>query len=139
MKSVSVLSQELPKGAIQLQPGDIIWSDAPPNLPPGSKLAMLEGSPRNEGIFTIRVQFPPYYKIKAHTHPKEERVTVISGVVNVGFGNVTDTTSATKFTEGSYYVNPAGASHYVFTGSEGCILQITGLGPWGLDYVEKLK
>ncbi len=132
-------AQDKPQGTIQLKPDDIKWIDAPPPLPAGSKLAILEGNPKQEGIFTIRAMFPPYFKIAAHNHPKDERVTVISGVVYVGFGDKTDTTNANKFTEGCYYLNPAGANHYVFTGSEGCVLQITGLGPWGLNFVEDVK
>src|SRR5437870_1136486 len=128
-------SQELPKGAIQLKPDDIKWMDAPPPLPAGSKIAILEGSPKNEGIFTIRAMLPPYFKIPVHTHPKDERVTVISGAVYVGFGDKMDTTIANKFTQGCYYVNPVDSHHYVFTQAEGCILQITGLGPWGLNYI----
>jgi quercetin dioxygenase-like cupin family protein len=132
-------SQELPKGAIQLKPDDIKWIDAPPPMPQGSRIAILEGSPKGEGIFTIRVQFPPYFKVPEHYHPKEERVTVLSGAVYVGFGDAMDTTLATKFTTGSYYVNPAESHHYVFTQSEGVEIQITGLGPWGLVYLKDEK
>jgi len=132
-------AQDKPQGTIQLKPDDIKWVDAPPPLPAGSKLAILEGNPKLDGIFTIRAMFPPYFKIAAHNHPKDERVTVISGAVYVGFGDKMDTTNANKFTEGCYYLNPAGADHYVFTQSEGCVLQITGLGPWGLNYVEDVN
>lgn len=132
-------SQELPKGAIQITPENIKWIDAPPPLPSGSMIAMLEGNPKQEGIFTIRAMLPPYFKIPAHYHPKDERVTVIEGAVYVGFGDVTDTANAIKFTAGCYYVNPMESHHYVFTQSEGCVLQITGLGPWGLNYIEEVK
>ncbi len=132
----NLFAQDLPKGAIQLRPDDIKWIDAPPPLPPGSKLAILEGNPKQEGLFTIRAMFPPYFKIQAHNHPLDERVTVISGVVYVGFGEKLDTTNANKFTEGCYYLNPSGFFHYVFTGSEGCVIQITGMGPWGIYYYE---
>lgn len=130
-------SQELPKGAIRILPENILWGDAPPSLPPGAKVYILEGNPMKEGLFTMRVKFPPYYRLNAHTHPKDERVTVLEGAVYVGFGTILDTTNAQKFTEGCYYVNPENESHYVFTGSEGVIFQVTGLGPWGLDYIKK--
>lgn len=113
--------------------------DAPPPLPSGSKIAILEGNPKQEGIFTMRAMLPPYFKIPAHWHPKDERVTVIEGVVYVGFGDKTDTTNAAKFTVGSFYVNPMESHHYIFTQSEGCVLQITGVGPWGLTYIEEEK
>ena len=132
-------SQELPKGAIQVLPENIKWVDAPPPLPQGSKIAVLEGNPKEEGFFTIRVMLPAYYKIPAHWHPKDERVTVIDGSVYVGFGDKTDTTNAAKFTSGSFYVNPKESNHYLFTQAEGCVLQISGIGPWGITYVEDVK
>ena len=136
---ISAYSQDLPKGAIQLKPDDIKWIDAPSPLPPGSKLAVLEGNPKQEGLFTIRAMFPPYFKIAAHNHASDERVTVISGAVYVGFGDKMDTTVANKFTEGCYYLNPAGANHYVFTQGEGCVIQITGLGPWTINYFRETQ
>jgi quercetin dioxygenase-like cupin family protein len=139
--SVLAFAQDLPKGAIQFKQEDVKWMDAPLSLPlpPGSKIAILEGSPKSEGIFTIRVMLQPYIKVPAHTHPKDERVTVISGIVYVGFGDVLDTTNANRFSEGSYYLNPVGAPHYVFTQSEGVTIQITSFGPWGLDYLKEEK
>ncbi len=128
----------LPKGAIRVFPDDIKWFD-PPNLPAGAKVAFLEGNFTQEGLFTMRVKFPSYYKLPAHWHPIDERATVLEGVLYVGFGDVLDTANATKFTEGCYYVNPLKVHHYVFTGSEGCTFQVTGLGPWGLNYIENEK
>ena len=135
----TVNSQELPKGAIRIFPESINWGDAPPSLPAGAKVFILEGNPQQEGIFTMRVKFPPYYKLPAHIHPKDERVTVLEGAVYVGFGNAMDTANAQRFTVGSYYLNPVNEAHYVFTGEEGVIFQVTGLGPWGLVYTEEKK
>lgn len=134
-----VKAQDKPAGSIQVKPDDVKWVDAPPPLPPGSKLAVLEGNPKSDGLFTIRAMFPPYFKIPVHSHPKDERVTVISGVVYVGFGEIFDSTKATEFIEGSYYLNPAESEHYVFSGKEGCVLQITGIGPWVVNYSENEK
>jgi len=131
----SILSQN----KIQYNPDDIKWFDAPAPFPLGTMMAILEGNPKNEGIFTMRVIFTPYFKIPAHTHPKDERVTVLSGSIYVGFGDKLDTTNAVKFSQGSYYVNFAGTHHYVFTQSEGVTFQITGLGPWQIDYLEDKK
>lgn len=131
-----VRSQDLPKGAIRIFPQDILWGDAPPSLPAGAKVYLLEGNPMKEGFFTMRVKFPPYYRLDAHTHPMDERVTVLEGVVYVGFGTIIDTTNAQKFTAGSFYLNPVNESHYVFTGSEGVVFQVTGIGPWGLKYTK---
>ena len=61
--------------------------------------------------------------------------TVLSGSVSVGFGSKVDQQRSTHFPTGSFYVNPAGAAHYVWT-REGTTVQITGLGPWQLTYLD---
>lgn len=129
--------QSLPPNTIQIHADDLKWIDAPPPMPSGVKIAILEGNPKLEGLFTIRVMLPPYFKVRAHWHPKDERVTVLSGMVYVGFGDKTDTTNAAKFQSGDYYVNPPESHHYVFTQSEGAAMQLTGIGPWFLNYIEE--
>jgi hypothetical protein len=57
----------------------IEWKAGPAALPAGAKMAVLEGDPAKEGPFVVRFQFPDGYHIAPHTHPKTERVTVISG------------------------------------------------------------
>src|SRR5262245_60019369 len=61
-------------------PESLKWADAPPVLPGGAKVAVLEGDPAKEGPFVMRVKLPDGYRIPPHTHPKQERVTVISGL-----------------------------------------------------------
>ena len=56
----------------------IEWKPGPAALPPGAKMAVLEGDPTKEGPFVVRFQFPDGYYVAPHTHPKTERVTVIS-------------------------------------------------------------
>jgi quercetin dioxygenase-like cupin family protein len=87
----------------------------------------------------MRVKFPPYYRLPAHWHPNDERVTVLDGAVYVGFGEAMDTANAEKFTPGCYYVNPKDSHHYVFTQSEGVTMQMTGQGPWGITYIDEKK
>ena len=60
-------------------PKEIAWKDGPASLPPGTKMAVLEGDPTKEGPFTMRLKAPDGYQIPPHTHPKTERLTVISG------------------------------------------------------------
>src|ERR1700751_2582121 len=70
-----------------LGPSDLVWNDAPPGLPPGAKMAVLDGDPNKPGSFTVRLQTPDGYKIMPHTHPTAERVTVISGTAHLGAGD----------------------------------------------------
>lgn len=58
-----------------LTPNDLKWADVP-SLPPGAKLAVIEG-PSNESVpFTFRVRLPANYRIPPHWHPAVGRVTV---------------------------------------------------------------
>jgi quercetin dioxygenase-like cupin family protein len=110
---------------------ELVWQAGPPALP-GSRVAVLEGDPKQAQIFTMRVELPKGAKLGPHTHPNDERVTVLSGVVFVGFGEVFDVKQARRFQAGDYYVNPSGAVHYVWS-EEGAVLQMTAIGPWGLE------
>ena len=113
---------------------DLKWSDAPPSLPAGAKIAVLDGDPGKSGMFTIRLQMPAGYKIPAHTHPTAEHVTVISGTANFGMGPKFDDAAAKTMTAGAYVVLPAGMQH--FAGSkEGCIVQVHAMGPFEIKYV----
>jgi len=116
---------------IGISPEAVVWGDGPPTLPPGSKMAILEGSPRAEGMFTMRVRVPAGSAIPAHWHPRQERVTVLSGAVDLGFGAVANKDSVTRYRAGSFYINPPRVVHYLFF-PEATELQITAAGPWEL-------
>src|SRR4051794_3797454 len=116
---------------IGITPEAVVWTDGPPTLPPGSKMAVLEGSPRAEGIFTMRVRIPAGSAIPPHWHPRQERVTVLSGAVDLGFGTVANKGSVTRYGAGSFYVNPPRVMHYLFF-PEATEMQITAVGPWEL-------
>ena len=121
----------------QVCEGSLQWSETKPPMLPGAKIAIIEGNPKAEGHFTIRVKFPPYYKIPAHIHPVDERTTVLKGAISIGFGDVLDTLNAKTVTEGCFYLNPAGMHHYAFTSGEETEIQISTNGPWGLELIEK--
>lgn len=132
--SSSVADKALPK---QVCETDLVWSDTKPPLLPGAKVAVVEGNPKTGGHFTLRLKFPPYYKIPPHTHPVDERTIVLKGAINIGFGDVLDTANAKRLTPGCFYLNPAGIHHYFFTSAEETEIQISTNGPWGLDLIEK--
>ena len=121
----------LPPGTIQVTPDAVSWGPASASLPPGAKTAVLEGDPKKEGIFTMRVMLPRGTRVLPHTHPRDERVTVISGEIGVGFGDNFDSALLKRFPAGSFYVNPAEARHFISVDEE-TVLQITGNGPWEL-------
>lgn len=123
----------LPPGAIQIQGDSAAWIDAPPSLPAGTRMMLLEGDPRSEGLFTMRLRLPAGARLQPHTHAQDERVTIFSGLVRVGFGDAFDEARMTSFGPGSFYINPAGSRHYVWVVEE-TVMQLTGLGPWEIRY-----
>lgn len=120
--------------AAALQVTEPVWKDAPPTMPPGTKIAVLEGDTKQPGIFTVRLKMPAGATVPPHTHPRPERVTVLSGKVRVGFGT-TVTKDGTTFPAGGFYVNPPNEPHFVVV-EEDAVLQLTCEGPWVLEYVK---
>lgn len=115
-------------------PADIQWKDGPPSLPPGAKFALLEGDPRIEGPFVLRIRVPDGYHIPAHTHPKPERVTVISGTFKLAMGENPKKENAQVLPAGSFGIWPPGMIHAAWMEGE-TIVQIHGIGPWSINYV----
>jgi hypothetical protein len=120
---------------IKLVAGDKIeWQKGPPSLPPGCMIAVLEGDPMKEGPFVFRLKLPNGYRVPAHTHPKMERITVISGTFNIGMGGRFDEKATTAMEAGAYGYWAAGMKHFVWVRGE-TILQFHGWGPWSIHYV----
>ena len=120
--------------AQQYNPGQLKWGPAPPSLPRGAQVAVLSGNPEREGMFTIRLRFPPGYRVMPHRHPTEELVTVIQGQVSLGMGPAFVPRRARNFVQGGYSLMPANMNHYAFTRT-GAIVQITAHGPFQVTYV----
>ncbi len=123
---------------IQLDAAALVWADAPTTMPKGTKMAVLEDDPKKEGIFTIRLKAPKGFLLGPHTHPVDERVTVIEGTIAVGFGATVDKTKGRSFSAGGFYVNPPGRPHFVWS-DQGCVVQITGVGPWKVEPIAAPK
>src|SRR5919106_5798147 len=120
-------------GHKMVTPDDLKWVEVP-SLPPGAKLALIEG-PLNEPVaFTFRLQFPANYQIPAHWHPAVERVTVISGTVNMGIGDKLDKQKTKALGPGSMAIMQPKTNHFVWTKEE-AVVQLNGTGPWAITYV----
>lgn len=119
------------KTPIQHTTETIVYQSGPPSMP-HVEMAVLEGNPQKAGMFTIRLKAPPGFALPPHTHPAEERVTVLSGSISVGFGESVARDQARTFPAGSFYINPRNVPHFVFS-DEGAMVQITGDGPWRVD------
>lgn len=118
----------------QMNPAQMKWGAAPPGLPAGARLAVLSGDPGKEGMFTIRLRFPPGYAVRPHWHPADELVTVINGQMALGMGSTFNRARARTMVAGGYVVAPAKMHHYAFTRT-GATIQITSHGPFAINYV----
>lgn len=90
---------------------DMQWGEAPPGLPAGGKMAVLDGDPNKKGSFTVRLKAPDGYRIPPHTHPTAERLTVISGTLHLRTGEKFDEAAAREMIPGSFAVLPTGMKH----------------------------
>ena len=116
-------------------PDQVKFGPAPPFLPAGAQLAVLEGDPMAaSGDYTIRLKMPDGYKIAPHTHPARENVTVISGTLKVGMGDKFDAAQMMSFGEGSFaYLDPS--MHHFAQASGETVIQIHGMSPVKINYI----
>src|SRR5919108_4476559 len=95
-----------------MKPSDLEWGEAPPGLPAGGKMAVLNGDPSQSGPFTVRLKSPAGYKVMPHTHPTAERLTIISGSFRIGMGQKFNESAMQELSAGGYVVMPAGMAHF---------------------------
>jgi quercetin dioxygenase-like cupin family protein len=116
-------------------PRQVQWSDGPPSLPKGVKLAVLSGDPSKQGeVFIVRASLPRGAEIKPHTHPTAESVTVTSGAFYVGMGEKFDPELAKKVETGGFISMPAEHAHFGFVNDD-TIIELSGLGPFAIKYL----
>lgn len=120
---------------LMVTPADVKWSDGPPSLPAGAKMAVIEGDPAlPNALFTLRLKLPADYKVMPHFHPADEHITVISGAFWMGMGGTHDVAKLKELPTGAFAVMPVGHSHFAMTKAE-TVVQIHAVGPWGITYV----
>lgn len=124
-----------PSGLVRVNVGQEIFVDGQAPFPSTVKVAVLEGDPKGPGHFTVRVKFPKGFVLPLHTHPVDERSTVISGTVYVGTSEGADKAKGIKLEAGAFYVNPKDVTHWFIAETE-VVLQISTDGPWGVRKVQ---
>lgn len=124
-----------PAAHVLLTPGDLKWGPAPPVLPAGAQVAVLDGDPFKAGQFTLRLKFPDGYKIPAHWHPTDEFITVVQGTFRAGMGNELTDGGLHDFPVGSFIRMPKVMRHFASAKGE-VIVQISSQGPFVINYVK---
>ena len=119
-------------------PDQVRWLSPPPAaafLPEGVEIAFIEGAvPTLPLPFTFRLKFPPGSRLMPHTHPTIEKLTVISGTLHQGIGEVFDQAATETVPAGGFSYRAPGIPHFVWFDEE-TVLQFHGTGPFGLTYV----
>jgi quercetin dioxygenase-like cupin family protein len=83
----------------------------------------------------LRLKVPGGYKVPAHTHPNDENITVISGSFNVGMGSKLDDKKGETVKVGGFARIAKGMQHYAWF-TEDTVIQIHGMGPQAINYVD---
>jgi hypothetical protein len=111
------------------------WRPAPASLPRGAQLAVLMGDPMAAGPFVVRLRAPAGYQVAAHRHPDRETITVISGALRFGEGTRFDPRGEQFLHAGDFASATPEMGHW-FVVNEDAIVQVTGVGPWKIDYLD---
>ncbi len=122
---------------IELTPRDLKFTESP--AIPGVHTALMYGDPTKPGPFVYRGRFPAGYKTPPHAHLEDRTVTVISGTLYVGNGDVFDESKMHALPPGSFYTEPSGMNHFVWVKDGDVVVQIQGTGPVRVRFVEPAK
>jgi quercetin dioxygenase-like cupin family protein len=118
---------------VSVNPDDIKWGEAPPQLPKGAQLAVLHGDPSKKGTFTLRLKMPDGYRIPPHWHTRDEQLTVVSGTFLLRMGDTMDAPPH-ELGEGAYHYLP-GKMHHAAEANGETVVQVHGMGPFDIHYL----
>lgn len=125
-----------PQAVTPAAPDMLQWGKAPPGLPEGAEVAVLKGDPTKPGPFTIRVRMPDGYRVAPHSHPTDERVEILSGVLLVAHGPNMRSAGPATLEAGGKLTLAAGTPHSV-TARGITIIEIESTGPFEITYVNQ--
>src|SRR5262245_21602677 len=124
------------KKIVGLTPEEVRWF-APPYYHDGRQRAQLLGDSSQGGAWIDRVRIPKGVRVLAHTHPQDEVVTVIEGTWYLGEGERFDPAKLKGYPAGSFIVIPYGVPHFVAATDGAVVVQLSGVGKFGTDFLEK--
>lgn len=123
--------QEVTFKATEFRPaqlGELPWFGA------NTQIVAIDGAPGAAVPFTAKVKFAANTKISPHSHSGVERVTVLSGVLNIGMGDRLDANKTSALAPGSVRTIQPEANHFVWFDQE-TVIQLHGVWPWTVTYV----
>ena len=136
VSSAIAWSQQNKNEIAGLRPGEIKWF-TPPYYSDGRQRAQLLGDSSQGGVWIDRVKIPGGGRVLAHTHPHDELITVIEGTWYVGEGERFDAAKLKGYPAGSFIIIPAHLPHFAAAKDGSVIVQLSGAGKFGTEYLEK--
>ena len=124
------------KEIVGLTADEVRWF-TPPYYNDGRQRAHLFGDSGQGGTWIDRAKIPGGARVLAHTHPEDELVTVIEGTWYLGEGAKFDSAKLKGYPAGSFIVIPAGIPHFVAAKEGTVVIQLSGMGKFQADYLEK--
>lgn len=120
--------------AVFVNAAELQWGPAPPELPKGAQVAVLHGDPFKPGMFVMRLKVPAGYQIPPHWHTQHEQLTILSGTLILHMG---DTMKAEPHELGpqAFHFLPGGMHHAAEAKGGEVVVQIAGVGPFDIHYV----
>ncbi|HTA74700.1 MAG TPA: cupin domain-containing protein [Gemmatimonadaceae bacterium] len=135
LTSVALVAGSVRGQTVQsITPDEIKWSQHPA-LPTGAMRAVVYGTPTKPGLYATRLRAPNGLKIMPHTHPDDRIYTVLSGTLYLGVGDTWDETKLKAYPEGTVLFLPANLSHFQYSKSGEYLIQISGVGPTDLTFI----
>jgi len=134
--SAVIWAGENKKKIVGLTPKQVRWF-TPPYYKDARQRAQMYGDSSQGGAWVDRVKIPGGMRVLAHTHQQDELVTVIEGIWYLGEGKRFDAAKLKGYPAGSFIVIPADVPHFVAAKDGAVIVQVSGTGKFGTDYLEK--
>lgn len=127
--------ERVPNGWFSIPPDQIHWMKMTDGSP--RENAYVVGARGKPGLYIELVKWPPHTTAKAHSHPDDRYVVVLSGTFYHGHGDKFDAAKLEKRSTGTFFTEPGGIAHFGATKDEGAVLYFVGTGPSRTDPIEK--
>jgi len=103
---------------------------------PGVRAAFVAGSFDEPGLYGTHAWMEAGSIVPPHTHP-DPRITVVThGTMYVGIGETYDEDALVAYPEGSIFIIPAGAPHFMLAQDGDTAVLDSGAGPSGIDILQ---
>ncbi len=125
LAAASLFGQQDNKAFVRVAPEDVKWVKDTD----GVERATMAGDPAKEGLYVIRIKFPPGIMSRPHYHREDRFAVVLKGTWWTGTGTEFAPDKTVPLKVGSFMKHPAGENHFDGAKNEEVILQIVGYGP----------